>query len=129
MDTFVILREKRKEMGKTLQQVANEIGICMSMISKLENGKAPITPKIANMLNAYYNINIKPQDLKVVYEDYVPKKTSRFEILYNELNEENKALKKEIAKLYEALEQKEKIIECIKLAVDGEGTLSIRRKK
>ena len=58
MDAFVILREKRKEMGKTLQQVANEIGICMSMISKLENGKAPITPKIANMLNAYYNINI-----------------------------------------------------------------------
>lgn len=128
MDTFVILREKREGKKLTVSIAAKELGISISMLSKLENGKTSITQKMADKLNNYYNINIEPQGLRVIHEEYVPRKPYKYEELNEELKKENKSLKKEIERLNEELAYKDKIIECIKAAIDGEGTISIRRK-
>lgn len=62
------LRELRLKTGKTIKQVAEEIGISANYISEMENGKKDISKKCIPILCKYYNV--KPNEL-LGYDDFI----------------------------------------------------------
>lgn len=62
------LKELRLKTGKSIKQVAEEIGISANYMSEMENGKKDISKKCIPILCNYYNV--KPNEL-LEYEDYI----------------------------------------------------------
>ena len=62
------LRELRLKTGKTIKQVANEIGIAPNYISQIERGDRPLNPKTIKKFCDYFNV--KPNEL-LEYDDYI----------------------------------------------------------
>ncbi len=49
------LRQLREELGKTQLEVANETGLCVDTICKLEQGKRCPSVTVLEILRKYYN--------------------------------------------------------------------------
>lgn len=49
------LRQLREELGKTQLEVANETGLCVDTICKLEQGKRCPSVTVLDILRKYYN--------------------------------------------------------------------------
>lgn len=62
------LKELRLKTGKSIKQVAEEIGISANYISEMENEKKDISKKCIPILCKYYNV--KPNEL-LGYEDFI----------------------------------------------------------
>lgn len=52
------LKDLRKQSGKTLKEVAQEMGISKSALSNYENGKR-LSDAVVEMLSAYYKEDVK----------------------------------------------------------------------
>ena len=75
------LRELRKESGKTLREVAAYLEIDQAILSKMENGKRPVTKDVLRQLAKLYRTDI--QELNKVF---------LAEKLYKQLEYEDDAL-------------------------------------
>ena len=62
------LRELRLKTGKTIKQVADEIGIASNYISQIERGDRPLNPKTIKKFCEYYGV--KPNEL-LGYDDFI----------------------------------------------------------
>lgn len=53
-----ILRENRKAKRMTLEQAAEEVGIHISSLSRIERGQQLPSPKVAKRIAAVYGISL-----------------------------------------------------------------------
>lgn len=87
MDVGLKMRERRKEVHMTLEQVAARAGVCRATISKYEKGQITNIPleKIEKIAKA---LRCDPSFL-MGWEEY-PTNTTKLMALYDRLNEEGK---------------------------------------
>lgn len=54
--TANLLRELRREQGRSLRSAAADIGVAPSQLSRLERGQRGIAPEMSERLSAYYGV-------------------------------------------------------------------------
>ncbi len=52
-----LLRDLRRQQGRSLRGVAADIGLAPSHLSRLERGQRGIAPDVSERLSAYYGVN------------------------------------------------------------------------
>lgn len=52
-----LLRDLRRQEGRTLRSAASELGIAPSQLSRMERGERPIGEQIAQRLSEYYDVS------------------------------------------------------------------------
>jgi transcriptional regulator with XRE-family HTH domain len=63
LDISKYLQDLRKENGKTLREVAAYLEIDQAILSKMENGKRPVTKDVLTQLAKLYKKDIQERDI------------------------------------------------------------------
>ncbi|NCC06658.1 MAG: XRE family transcriptional regulator [Clostridia bacterium] len=106
------IKQRRDELGKTLQQIADAVGIAKSTVQRYENDaigapKAPVVSKIADALN------VSEKWLMCQTDDMHEGEDEDFEFKYAlfdeaaELTPENRAKLLEMAKFFKQQQEKD----------------------
>ena len=117
---MVNLRKLREERGLTLSSVANDCGISISGLSKIERGKLTLNDYYAKKLSDFYGIKIESFVVVEVAKDERYESIYERRTLYMEDNDrlkaENKKYKHIIVRLENCLQKANKEIDaCLKV--------------
>lgn len=98
---MIRLKELRLQKGLKLREVAEDLKVCLSAISKYENGSSPVPPKMKAEFARYYGVKVEDiefeeneysllkEEIKLLEEVVVQKD--------NEIKELKKTYKEEIS--------------------------------
>lgn len=67
--TANLLRELRRQQGRSLRSAAADIGVAPSQLSRLERGQRGLAPEMTERLSAYYGV---PADVLFLAQGDVP---------------------------------------------------------
>jgi transcriptional regulator with XRE-family HTH domain len=67
--TANLLRDLRRQQGRSLRSAAADIGVAPSQLSRLERGQRGIAPEVSKRLSSYYGV---PADIICLAQGDVP---------------------------------------------------------
>lgn len=67
--TASLLRDLRRQQGRSLRSAAADIGVAPSQLSRLERGQRGLTPGVSERLSSYYGVSA---DVVVLAQGEVP---------------------------------------------------------
>ena len=99
------LLEYRAKFNLTLDEVHKATGLAISTLSKLENGKISLSPKVADILSEFFEVEFIPSRINITYEEALPMKEPHYKIMNKALREENNQLKLENEQLKQTIQK------------------------
>lgn len=136
-NTQVNLQRLRVNRGLKVKDVASDLKISPSLISRIENGDIDITPKTAKLLSDYYGVEVKPMRRVKKFVEGSQKKITKKSVeaplkqrlaeIKSEKNETIQSLKQEIAELKEQSKAEYQTLKKEKAVVDRKYNL-LRKK-